>query len=163
MNYFPAFFDLRDRPALIVGGGEAAARRLRLLRKAGARVTVVAPRVGAEIASALADGMVNLRQRGFVAGDANGQTAVFAATGLAEVDARVAEAARAAGGPVNVADRAELSSFIVPAIVERDPVVIGISSGGAAAAAAAQGRRPRDGGGAAGRRGDRERPCRRHG
>jgi uroporphyrin-III C-methyltransferase/precorrin-2 dehydrogenase/sirohydrochlorin ferrochelatase len=132
MNYFPAFFDLRDRPALIVGGGEAAARRLRLLRKAGTRVTVVAPRVGAEIASALADGMVNLRQRGFVAGDVNGQTAVFAATGLAEVDARVAEAARAAGVPVNVADRAELSSFIVPAIVERDPVVIGISSGGAA-------------------------------
>jgi uroporphyrin-III C-methyltransferase/precorrin-2 dehydrogenase/sirohydrochlorin ferrochelatase len=57
---------------------------------------------------------------------------VCAATGLAEVDARVAEAARAAGVPVNVADRAELSSFIVPAIVERDPVVIGISSGGAA-------------------------------
>ncbi len=132
MNYFPAFFDLRDRPALIVGGGEAAARRLRLLRKAGARVTVVAPRVGAEIASALADGMVNLRQRGFVAGDTNGQTAVFAATGLAEVDARVAEAARAAGVPVNVAARAELSSFVVPAIVERDPVVIGISTGGAA-------------------------------
>jgi uroporphyrin-III C-methyltransferase/precorrin-2 dehydrogenase/sirohydrochlorin ferrochelatase len=132
MNYFPAFFDLRDRPALIVGGGEAAARRLRLLRKAGARVTVVAPRVGNEIAAALAEGAVALRQRGFVSGDVNGQTAVFAATGLDGVDSRVAEAARTAGVPVNVADRAELSSFIVPAIVERDPVVIGISTGGAA-------------------------------
>jgi uroporphyrin-III C-methyltransferase/precorrin-2 dehydrogenase/sirohydrochlorin ferrochelatase len=131
MNYFPAFFDLRERPALIVGGGEAAARRLRLLRKAGATVTVVAPRVGEEIAAAVAEG-ATLRQRGFVSGDANGQTAVFAATGLADVDARVAEAARAAGVPVNVADRAELSTFIVPAIVERDPVVIGISTGGAA-------------------------------
>jgi uroporphyrin-III C-methyltransferase/precorrin-2 dehydrogenase/sirohydrochlorin ferrochelatase len=132
MNYFPAFFDLRERPALIVGGGEAAARRLRLLRKAGATVTVVAPRVGEEIAAAVAEGAATLRQRGFVSGDVNGQTAVFAATGLADVDARVAEAARAAGVPVNVADRAELSSFIVPAIVERDPVVIGISTGGAA-------------------------------
>jgi uroporphyrin-III C-methyltransferase/precorrin-2 dehydrogenase/sirohydrochlorin ferrochelatase len=132
MNYFPAFFDLKERPALIVGGGEAAARRLRLLRKAGAKVTVVAPRIGAEIAAAVAEGAVVLRQRGFVSGDVNGQTAVFAGTGLAEVDARVAEAARAAGVPVNVADRAELSSFIVPAIVERDPVVIGISTGGAA-------------------------------
>ncbi len=133
MNYFPAFFDLRERPALIVGGGDAAARRLRLLRKAGARVTVVAPRLGDdEIAAAVAEGAVALRQRGFVAGDANGQAAVFAATGRAEVDARVAEAARAAGVPVNVSDRAELSSFIVPAIVERDPVVIGISTGGAA-------------------------------
>ncbi len=44
----------------------------------------------------------------------------------------MAEAARTAGVPVNVTDRAELSSFIVPAIVERDPVVIGISTGGAA-------------------------------
>jgi uroporphyrin-III C-methyltransferase/precorrin-2 dehydrogenase/sirohydrochlorin ferrochelatase len=132
MNYFPAFFDLKERPALIVGGGEAAARRLRLLRKAGATVTVVAPRIGEEIAAAVAEGAATLRQRGFVSGDVNGQTAVFAATGLADVDARVAEAAKASGLPVNVADRAELSSFIVPAIVERDPVVIGISTGGAA-------------------------------
>jgi uroporphyrin-III C-methyltransferase/precorrin-2 dehydrogenase/sirohydrochlorin ferrochelatase len=132
MNYFPAFFDLRERPALIVGGGEAAARRLRLLRKAGAKITVVAPRIGDEIAAAVAEGAATLRQRGFVSGDVNRQTAVFAATGLADVDARVAEAARAVGVPVNVADRAELSSFIVPAIVERDPVVIGISTGGAA-------------------------------
>src|SRR5262245_52036899 len=132
MNYFPAFFDLRDRRALIVGGGEPAARRLRLLRKAGARVTVVAPRVNEEIAAAIADGAITAIQRGFVSGDVNGQTVVFAATGLAEVDARVAEAARAVGVPVNVADRAELSSFIVPAIVERDPVVIGISTGGTA-------------------------------
>jgi len=107
MNYFPAFFDLKDRPALIVGGGEAAARRLRLLQKAGARVTIVS-------------------------GDINGQAIVFAATGLPAVDERVAEAARTAGVPVNVADHAGLSSFIVPAIVERDPVVIGISTGGAA-------------------------------
>ncbi|MBT6116694.1 MAG: siroheme synthase, partial [Rhodospirillaceae bacterium] len=55
MRYFPAFFDLRDRPCLIVGGGEAAARKLRLLRGAGAAVTIVAPSVTAEIA-ALADG-----------------------------------------------------------------------------------------------------------
>jgi len=128
MNLFPAFFDLKDRPVLIVGGGEAAARKLRLLQKAGARVTVVAPRLGEEIAGA----GVTIVRRGFVAGDLKGQTIAFAATGLAEVDARVAEAARFAGVPVNVADNAALSSFVVPAIVERDPVVIGISTGGAA-------------------------------
>ena len=132
MNYFPAFFDLKDRPALIVGGGEAAARRLRLLQKAGARVTIVAPRVGEEIAAAIGEGRIAAVRRGFVSGDINGQTIVFAATGLPAVDERVAEAARTAGVPVNVADHAGLSSFIVPAIVERDPVVIGISTGGAA-------------------------------
>ena len=132
MNYFPAFFDLKDRPALIVGGGEAAARRLRLLQKAGARVTVVAPRVGEEIAAAIDAGKIAAVRRGFVSGDVNGQAIAFAATGLPAVDERVAEAARTAGVPVNVADHAGLSSFIVPAIVERDPVVIGISTGGAA-------------------------------
>ncbi len=132
MNYFPAFFDLKDRPALIVGGGEAAARRLRLLQKAGARITVVAPRVGKEIAAAIDAGKIAAVGRGFVSGDINGQAIVFAASGRPEVDERVAEAARASGLPVNVADQAGLSSFIVPAIVERDPVVIGISTGGAA-------------------------------
>jgi uroporphyrin-III C-methyltransferase / precorrin-2 dehydrogenase / sirohydrochlorin ferrochelatase len=132
MNYFPAFFDLKERPALLVGGGEAAARRLRLLQKAGARVTIVAPRVGDEIAAAIDAGKIAAVRRGFVSGDVNGQAIVFAATGLPAVDERVAEAARTAGVPVNVADHAGLSSFIVPAIVERDPVVIGISTGGAA-------------------------------
>ncbi|HEX6092617.1 MAG TPA: NAD(P)-dependent oxidoreductase, partial [Dongiaceae bacterium] len=132
MNYFPAFFDLRERRALIVGGGEIAARRLRLLLKAGAKVTVVAPRIAEEIETAISDGAVAAIRRGFVAGDITGHTVVFSATGREDVDERVAEAARTAGVPVNVTDRAELSSFIVPAIVERDPVVIGISTGGAA-------------------------------
>jgi uroporphyrin-III C-methyltransferase/precorrin-2 dehydrogenase/sirohydrochlorin ferrochelatase len=132
MNYFPAFFDLKERPALIVGGGEPAARRLRLLQKAGARITVVAPRVGEEIGAAIEAVQVTAVRRGFVSGDVNGQAIVFAATGLPRVDERVAEAARTAGIPVNVADHAGLSSFIVPAIVERDPLVIGISTGGAA-------------------------------
>ena len=132
MNYFPAFFDLRERRALIVGGGEIAARRLRLLLKAGAKVTVVAPRIVEEIEIAISDGTVAAIRRGFVAGDIGGHTVVFSATGREDVDERVAEAARTAGVPVNVTDRAELSSFIVPAIVERDPVVIGISTGGAA-------------------------------
>src|SRR5262249_31867383 len=89
MNFFPAFFDLKDRPALIVGGGEPAARRLRLLQKAGARITVVAPRVGPEIASAIGTGKVAAVRRGFVSGDINGQVIVFAATGLPAVDHRV--------------------------------------------------------------------------
>src|SRR5215470_16929651 len=112
MNYFPAFFDLKDRPALI-GGGEAAARRLRLLRKAGARITVVAPRVGEEIAAAIDAGKIAAVRRGFVSGDVNGQAIVFAATGLPAVDERVAEAARTDRIPMNVADHAGLYRFIV--------------------------------------------------
>ena len=132
MRYFPAFLDLKGRAVLLVGGGEAAARKLRLLLKAGAEVTVVAPRAGAEIEGLAASGKIKLVRRGFVAGDVTGRSMVQAATGLDAVDSRVAEAAALASLPVNVVDRPELSSFIMPAIVERDPLVIGISSGGAA-------------------------------
>ena len=128
MEYFPVFLDLKRRPVLIVGGGELALRKLRLLRKAGAEVTVVAPRILPEIEASAAA----LRRRGFVDGDVNGQTIIFAATGIEVVDDRVAEAARWANLPVNVVDRPAASSFILPAIVERDPIVVAISSGGAA-------------------------------
>lgn len=132
MNYFPTFFDLRDKPVLLVGGGEPAVRKLRLLRAAGARVRVVAPEAAAEIADLAEAGETELVRRGVVAGDLAGRVLAVSATGLEAVDTRVAEAAREAGVPVNVVDRPDLSSFIVPAIVDRDPVVIGISSGGAA-------------------------------
>lgn len=132
MKYFPAFLDLKGQPCLVVGGGEPATRKVRLLLKAGAKVTLAAPKVVTEIADLAAEGALNLVQRGFVAGDVRGRRAVIGATGLDEVDARVAEAAHRAGVPVNVVDRPDLSSFIVPAIVDRDSVVIGISTGGAA-------------------------------
>lgn len=128
MDYFPIFLDLKGRRALIVGGGEAAARKLRLLKKAGATITVVAARPIREIEESGA----RLIRRGFVAGDVNGQAIAFAASENEAIDDRVAEAARAANIPINVLDRAPASSFILPAIVERDPVLIAISSGGSA-------------------------------
>jgi uroporphyrin-III C-methyltransferase/precorrin-2 dehydrogenase/sirohydrochlorin ferrochelatase len=88
----------------------------------------VAPRIAAEIEGSGAA----LKRRGFVDGDVRGQAIVFAATGLEAVDDRVATAARQAGLPVNVVDRPRESSFIMPAIVERDPIFVAISSGGAA-------------------------------
>ncbi|MBT5413773.1 MAG: siroheme synthase [Rhodospirillaceae bacterium] len=131
MRYFPAFFDLRDRPCLIVGGGEAAARKLRLLRGAGAAVTIVAPSVTAEIAALADGGRVRWLNRAFRDDDPDGMVLAVAATGLEDVDGAVAGAVRSAGVPVNVVDAPDLSDFAVPAIVDRDPIVIGISTGGA--------------------------------
>jgi len=132
VRYFPAFLDLDGRRALIVGGDEAAARKLRLLRKAKAWVTVVAPEAVPEIAELAESGEIAWVARTFEAGDVLGQDVVVSATGLSPVDESVAKAARTAGRPVNVVDRPDLSSFITPAIVDRDPIVIGISSGGSA-------------------------------
>ncbi len=132
MRYYPAFMNLTGRPVLLVGGGEPAARKLRLLIRSGARVTVVASRANGEIAELAKTGSVTLRCRHFRPADLDGQGLVIGATGLPAIDAEVSRAAEAAGLPVNIVDRPELSTFITPAIVDRDPIVIGISTGGAA-------------------------------
>ncbi len=138
MRYLPVFLALRGRRALVVGGGAAAAAKARLLAKAGARVSVVAPALGPELEGLARQGEVEALRRPFAPGDVAGHAVVIGASGRAEVDARVAAAARGAAIAVNVVDRPELSSFIMPAIVDRDPVVVAISSAGAAPVLARQ-------------------------
>jgi uroporphyrin-III C-methyltransferase/precorrin-2 dehydrogenase/sirohydrochlorin ferrochelatase len=113
MDYLPIFADVRNRRVLMVGDGDTVQAKLRLLRRAGADVAIVPPLE-------------------FGPADVDGCTAVFAASGDGDIDRRVAAAARSTGVPVNVVDRPELSTFIVPAIVDRSPVIVAISSGGAA-------------------------------
>jgi uroporphyrin-III C-methyltransferase/precorrin-2 dehydrogenase/sirohydrochlorin ferrochelatase len=132
MDYFPIFLDLRRRKALVVGGGENAARKVRLLRKADADIVVVAPALNDELARLARKGEVDWQARPFVAADLAGSAVAFAATDNEAIDTGVTAAADAAGIPVNAVDRPHLSSFVVPAIVDRSPLVIGISSGGAA-------------------------------
>lgn len=130
MDYLPLFVDLRERRVLIVGGGETAAQKLRLMRQAGARVVVIAEQAVAEIAELADAGAITLERRAFVAVDVAGCAVVVSAD--AESNEAVSAAAREANIPVNVVDRADLSNFLVPAIVDRSPIVVGISSGGAA-------------------------------
>lgn len=131
MQHFPAFFSLRDAPALLVGGGAAAVRKLRLLRRAGACVTVVAPLADGEIAALAEAGDINWHRRSFRETDLTGAILAITATESDEDD-RVAAASDRAGVPVNAVDRPDLSRFIMPAIVDRDGIVVAISSGGAA-------------------------------
>lgn len=132
MRHLPVFLSVRGRSGLVVGGGPVATAKARLLLKAGATVSVVAPKVAPALARLAAAGEIRLLRRRFVAGDVADRAVVYGATGIAAVDADVALAARAAGVPVNVIDRPELSSFITPAVVDRDPVLVAISTGGAA-------------------------------
>ncbi|MBM4219321.1 MAG: uroporphyrinogen-III C-methyltransferase [Gammaproteobacteria bacterium] len=132
MRHLPVFLDLKSAPALVAGGGRVAARKVALLRSAGAAVTVVAPTACPEIASQAARGELAWRPRSFEPGDVAGTRVVFAATDDESVNDAVAVAARAAGVPVNVADDGARSSFILPAIVDRSPLLVAVSSGGAA-------------------------------
>ncbi|MEJ0086929.1 MAG: siroheme synthase CysG [Pseudomonadota bacterium] len=131
MQYFPLFLDLKGKPVLLVGGGEVAARKFSLLVDAGASITVVAPRLGDELTSALARGVFTHLAREFADADTAGVWLVVAATDDRAVNAAVAAAANAARIPCNVVDDRELSSFIMPAIIDRSPVQIAVSTGGA--------------------------------
>ena len=131
MQYFPLFLDLKGKPVLLVGGGEVAARKFSLLADAGARVTVVAPRLGVELEAALARGAIEHHAREFAGTDVSSVWLVVAATDDRAVNAAVAAAAEAVRIPCNVVDDRELSSFIMPAIIDRSPVQIAVSTGGA--------------------------------
>ena len=131
MRYFPLFLDLKDKPVLLVGGGEVAARKVSLLVEAGARITVVAPQLGVELTEALARGALTHQAREFSDADVAGVWLVVAATDDRAVNVAVAAAANAARIPCNVVDDRQLSSFIMPAIIDRSPVQIAVSTGGA--------------------------------
>ena len=134
MRYFPLFADLRDRRVLVVGGGVVAERKVRLLREAGACVTLAAREMTPWLAgqAAMAAGPVRHVAFEFDEAQLDDVVLVVAATDDKALNTRVARAAAARNRLVNVVDDAELSSFIVPAIVDRSPVVIAVSSGGAA-------------------------------
>lgn len=132
MQHFPIFMTLQARPVLIVGGGELAARKMRLIAKSGAAVHVVAPCPNPELLEAAAAGRLTLHRRAFAPTDVIGKALVIGAAGDDGLDRAVSEAARTANVPVNIVDRPDLSTFITPAIVDRDPVVIAIGSSGGA-------------------------------
>ena len=132
MKFLPIFLNICDAPCTVVGGGEVSARKVALLREAGARVTVVAPVLGATLSDLAHDGAIAHLSRAFKAEDVNGQHLVIAATDSGSVNRSVAEACQAQRIPVNVVDTPDLCSFIVPAIVDRSPLLVAISTGGAA-------------------------------
>lgn len=132
MNAFPIFLDLHGRDTVVVGGGTAAVRKATLLARAGARVHVVAMELDPGFASLFADGCCVHHTEPFRANHLAGAILVIAADPDPHINKRVACAARAMAVPVNVVDRPELCSFTVPAIVDRSPVMVAISTGGAA-------------------------------
>jgi uroporphyrin-III C-methyltransferase/precorrin-2 dehydrogenase/sirohydrochlorin ferrochelatase len=119
---------------LVVGGGEVAERKARLLCDAGARVLVVARALTPWLDGQAADsaGVITHLAADYADEQLDGVVLAVAATADRELNARVAAAARARNLLANVVDDAELSGFIVPAIVDRSPVMIAVSSGGTA-------------------------------
>lgn len=127
----PIFVNLDERPVLIVGGGSVASRKVAAVRKTDAQLTVIAPELCNELQKLAGTGEIRHLARGFRRGDTAEFALVFAATNDDTVNSAVADEARAAGILVNVADKPEDCTFVMPSIIDRNPVQIAISSAGA--------------------------------
>jgi len=135
-HYYPIFINLKDKPCLVVGGGEVARRKVETLLTYGARVRVVSPQVGTGILRLAARRQIELLRRGYEAQDVAGCCLVIGATDDPEVNRRVAEDASRAGVLVNIVDEPDLCSFIVPSVVRRGELQVAVSTGGCSPALA---------------------------
>jgi len=132
MKYFPVFIDAEHIECLIVGAGEVAARKLELVLKTPAKVTVVSPWVSDTVAKLVKDHQLTLHHRRFEDDDLSGKNLVFIATDDEAVNQHVHDLGHQQKILVNVVDNTPLCKFITPSIVDRSPIIIAMSSGGVA-------------------------------
>ena len=132
MNTFPLFFKLEGRKVLIVGGGEVALRKADLLSRAGACITILAPNISHEIRELLSDNKHELIEKNYHKSYMSGARVIIAATDDETLNHEIYADATELNIPVNVVDTPPLCDFIFPAIIDRNPIVIGISSNGKA-------------------------------
>ena len=131
MEYLPVFLLVRDKPCLVIGGGDVAARKAEMLQRAGAQVTVVSPEVNERLAAACSAGRMRHVAARFSPEHLEGMTVAVAATDDEAVNQQVAREAERRRVPVNMVDRPALCTFVFPSIIDRSPIVVAVSSAGA--------------------------------
>jgi uroporphyrin-III C-methyltransferase/precorrin-2 dehydrogenase/sirohydrochlorin ferrochelatase len=133
MDFLPIFLNIRQQPCIVVGGGEVAARKVALLLKAGANVTVIAPRLVPSLHSANIHHVDSTFREELLDGaKLDVPKIIIAATDDHAVNLAVHAAATARGILVNVVDTPALCTFVMPAVIDRSPIIVAVSSGGAA-------------------------------
>ena len=128
--FFPAYLQLEGRPCLLVGGGLVATRKAERLLQAGAKLTVIAPEISAELQHLKKSKKIVHRAKKFTIADIKDKAIIIAATNDEKLNQKVSLAAKKQNIPVNVVDQPDLCTFIMPSVIERAPVTIAISTGG---------------------------------
>lgn len=129
---YPIFLKLEGRPALVVGAGKVALRKVQALLDAGAVTRVIAPDVCVELKQLADARKLTLQARAWQPADCAGALLVVAATGDAGINAQIREAAHLAGALVNAVDDPANCDFYVPAVARRGDLRIAVSTQGAA-------------------------------
>lgn len=130
MQALPIFMNISQRLCVVIGAGEVAARKVTMLLRAQASVTVYAPEICPTLADLVEAGRIRYQQARFADQQLSGACLVIAATNDLQVNTAVSLAAKANNIPVNVVDAPALCTFTMASIVERSPIVIAISSEG---------------------------------
>jgi uroporphyrin-III C-methyltransferase/precorrin-2 dehydrogenase/sirohydrochlorin ferrochelatase len=130
LDYLPIYLQLKDAPVVLIGGGSVGTRKARLLLRAGARLTVVAPQITPELEQLLASHGGVWQRSEYAGSDLHHCRLVIAATSDRALNEQVSTDATDLALLVNVVDSPDLCTFIFPSIVDRSPLLIAISSGG---------------------------------
>lgn len=128
--YFPFFLDIRGKRCLVVGGGSVALRKVQLLLKHGAIVTVVAPVLCSELNELAEAQKIHVLPREFEPGDLQDALIVVAATSESKINEKIALEAKRHKIMINVVDSPELSDFIVPSYFHRGDLIVAVSTSG---------------------------------
>lgn len=132
MNYFPIFLESHRLHCLVVGAGEVAARKIELLIKTHASITVVAPYICPTVRTLAAEHAINLHERAYEPSDLENKNLIFVATDNKALNQEISTQAQHKNLLVNVVDNTPYCTFITPSIVDRSPITIAMSSGGVA-------------------------------
>ena len=132
MDHLPIFINIRKKPCVVIGGGDIALRKINILLKAQAKVDCLSPSFSRDIKNLSKDGHITLINKSFDQTDIKDYSIIIAATDDSSVNSSISAIAQVKNIPVNVVDSPELSSFIMPSIVDRSPLIIAVSSSGKA-------------------------------
>ncbi|MDF1855053.1 SAM-dependent methyltransferase [Pseudooceanicola sp.] len=138
MKSFPMFIRTTDRRVVIVGGGEQAAQKARLILKTDAQLLLVAAVLDPELAALIAEGRAEWHRDAITPALFEGAVMAFIGTGCPGADASIHALAKVARCPVNVVDQPELCDITTPSLVDRDPIVVAIGTEGTAPVLARQ-------------------------
>ncbi len=136
ITYYPVFLNVKGKKCVVVGGGQVALRKVRVMLEHGADVEVISPDLCPELAELAASGAIRALGRDYQAGDLKNAFVAIAATDHSEINRRVVAEARRKSVLVNVVDDAEISDFIVPSYLRRGEITIAVSTGGTSPALA---------------------------
>ena len=130
MKYYPINLDITDKRCVVIGGGRVAERKVESLLKCGGHVTVISPDLTPQLKVLVSQKKIEHIYRDYQEGDLKGVFLVFSATDDPHVNTFVTREAQREGALINVVDTPKMCNFIVPSVMDRDDLVISISTNG---------------------------------